>query len=175
VVIGCGAPELIEGYRQHTGCPFPIYADPTRKLFDVLGMTQSLNLGSKQPAYQTKSMLASTLASLLQGIKLGSGSFKAGSFRQLGGEFLYEQDAVQWCHRMRNTRDHAEVQEFRTILGLPEEAMNGSGMTSTERLANPAAAKRRSLIVGRMVTGVGRAVQVQIQDWTAMAPRRMEC
>ncbi|KAF2451875.1 hypothetical protein P171DRAFT_426312 [Karstenula rhodostoma CBS 690.94] len=30
-VVGCGRPELIDMYAQTTQCPFPIYADPTRK------------------------------------------------------------------------------------------------------------------------------------------------
>jgi hypothetical protein len=29
---------------------------------------------------------------------------------------------VQWCHRMATTRDHAEVPELKTVLGLESEA-----------------------------------------------------
>jgi hypothetical protein len=32
-----------------------------------------------------------------------------------------EEKRVTWCHRMRNTRDHAEIPEVREVLGLDEE------------------------------------------------------
>jgi hypothetical protein len=35
---------------------------------------------------------------------------------------LGEEKMITWCHRMRNTRDHAEIPELRDVLGLePEE------------------------------------------------------
>ncbi|KFX96744.1 hypothetical protein V490_03160, partial [Pseudogymnoascus sp. VKM F-3557] len=37
-VIGCGAPSLIQMYADATACPFPIYSDPTAKLYSELGM-----------------------------------------------------------------------------------------------------------------------------------------
>ena len=45
VVIGCGHPELIPFYKLKTGCPFPIYAEPTRALFKRLGFVLSVNIG----------------------------------------------------------------------------------------------------------------------------------
>lgn len=41
-----------------------------------------------------------------------------GDFRQVGGEFVFENGRVAWCHRMKNTRDHAEIPEVRKQLGL---------------------------------------------------------
>ncbi|OHE99111.1 hypothetical protein CORC01_05604 [Colletotrichum orchidophilum] len=167
-VVGCGNPGLIEMYLQETGCPFPVYTDPTRRLFDILGMTRTLALGTR-PAYMRKSMLKSAAESVFQGLKqVKSGlATKSGDHRQVGGEFLFEplelvtpvstpyaerqiEEAmtskknsidtkegidgeggdnfepegkrVTWCHRMRSTRDHAEIPELMEILGL-----NGTG------------------------------------------------
>ncbi|KXH51607.1 hypothetical protein CNYM01_06369 [Colletotrichum nymphaeae SA-01] len=167
-VVGCGNPGLIEMYLQETGCPFPVYTDPTRRLFDTLGMTRTLALGAR-PAYMRKSMLKSAAESVFQGLKqVKSGlATKSGDHRQVGGEFLFEplelvtpvstpyaerqieeamtskknsidnkegidgeggddfepeEKRVTWCHRMRSTRDHAEIPELMEILGL-----NGSG------------------------------------------------
>lgn len=40
ILIGCGAPDLIPQYKKFThGCHFPIFAEPTRKLFKTLGMS----------------------------------------------------------------------------------------------------------------------------------------
>lgn len=32
---------------------------------------------------------------------------------------IEEEKIITWCHRMRNTRDHAEIPEVREVLGLP--------------------------------------------------------
>jgi hypothetical protein len=158
-VIGCGDPGLIDMYMAETNCPFPIYTDPTRRLFDTLGMVKTLALGER-PAYMKKSLMKSVVSSVFQGLKqVKSGLVtKAGDQRQVGGEFLFEpldlatpvstpegeiertiggelanlngeardsddeygreQKRVTWCHRMRSTRDHAEIPELMEILGL---------------------------------------------------------
>jgi hypothetical protein len=131
-------------YQEATSCPFPIYADPTKRLYEELGMTRTLALGSR-PEYMRKSMLSSIALSVVQGLKqLKSGAAtKGGDVQQVGGEFLFEplsfaalesgmepptpitplgedgeEKRVMWCHRMRNTRDHAEIPELREVLGL---------------------------------------------------------
>lgn len=176
-VIGCGDPGLIDMYAEATGCPYPIYADPTRKLYDELGMVKTLALGTR-PAYMKKGLFRSGVESVVQGLRqLGTGLVtKAGDQRQIGGEFLFEPltvmtpgspfsegekqlgsggrsndtsvggqqqqtdtpqtgsmasldgyaDAnrefepkkVTWCHRMKTTRDHAEIPELLEVLGL---------------------------------------------------------
>ncbi|EFQ35083.1 hypothetical protein CGRA01v4_11740 [Colletotrichum graminicola] len=164
-VIGCGNPGLIDMYLQETGCPFPVYTDPTRRLFDTLGMTRTLALGTR-PAYMRKSLFKSAAESVLQGLKQVKAGLatKSGDHRQVGGEFLFEpvelgtevstpyaerqleeamtskknsidnnregidgecdddfepeQKKVTWCHRMRSTRDHAEIPELMEVLGL---------------------------------------------------------
>ncbi|KAF2202422.1 hypothetical protein GQ43DRAFT_311980 [Delitschia confertaspora ATCC 74209] len=119
-VIGCGSPDLIEMYQQTTSCPFPIYADPTRKLYDYLGMTRTLTLG-KKPEYMQTGLLSSSIQSIIQGIKQGRNAMSGGDFKQVGGEFMFEEGECFWVHRMRNTRDHAEIPELRKVLGLGDE------------------------------------------------------
>lgn len=132
-------------YIDATGCPFPIYTDPSRKLFDTLGMIKTLAPGVR-PAYQRQSMASSVAASLVQGLKqLPTGlATRSGDHRQVGGEFLFEpvepespvpeisegnekdeamqygaeEKRVSWCHRMKTTRDHTEVPVLRKILGM---------------------------------------------------------
>ena len=87
-------------------------------------MTKTLSLGKKDPDYIQHSLLAGAWQSVIQGIKrIGEGDvLKAGDMRQVGGEFLLEFDGskekVTWCHRMRNTRDHAEIDELKGVIGL---------------------------------------------------------
>ena len=124
-------------YADASGCPFPIYSDPTAKLYSELGMVRTLALGAR-PEYQRRGLVSSTFASIVQGLKqIPTGrALVGGDMQQVGGEFLFEpvgelaaspitpgvgeeeEKRVVWCHRMRNTRDHVEVPELREVLGL---------------------------------------------------------
>ncbi|KAI1107161.1 hypothetical protein F4804DRAFT_298782 [Jackrogersella minutella] len=158
-VIGCGAPELINSYIQETGCPFPVYADPTCRLYSELGMVRTLALGSRPAYLQGKSVAHTVISGVVQGLKQVKTGLvmKMGDQRQVGGEFLFEpatltidtpvttprseedkqleppleddkpdnqedpkieEKRVTWCHRMRTTRDHAEMPELMEVLGL---------------------------------------------------------
>lgn len=182
-VIGCGHPELIPFYKLKTGCPFPIYAEPSRALFKRLGMVLSVNIGSKRPEYMKEispvAWAAGQLSTIRNGIKLrqaelnklkleaaerkrrqaeldreaaqvdemeardearsvspssmGDGGrgennlsirkrdvIKGGNIFQIGGEFLFDEGEVVWCHRMKNYRNHAEVDVIRRVLELDD-------------------------------------------------------
>lgn len=41
-----------------------------------------------------------------------------GDYKQNGGEFLFQDGELKWCHRMKTTSDHAEVKELKQVLGL---------------------------------------------------------
>lgn len=130
VVIGCGDPGLIELYERETSCRFPIYADPTRQLYQDLGLVSTWDLGP-QPDYIKKSMPRIVIESIFQALKhVPSGlAHKGGDSKQIGGEFLFEpveegptegegaEKQVTWFHRMTTTRDHTEVPELKKILG----------------------------------------------------------
>ncbi|KAF2122693.1 AhpC/TSA antioxidant enzyme-domain-containing protein [Lophiotrema nucula] len=118
-VVGCGEPELIDMYAKETNCPFPIYAEPTRRLYDLLGMTKTWDLGPK-PNYIHSNIIITSLQSIGQSLKTGSKALKGGDFKQVGGEFLFEDGKCTWVHRMRNTRDHCEVTDVRRMLGLDD-------------------------------------------------------
>ncbi|KAL2006636.1 hypothetical protein VTN00DRAFT_9304 [Thermoascus crustaceus] len=139
-IIGCGSSTLIPMYMRETACPYPIYTDPSKRLYSILGMVRTLSLGHKDPEYIHHSLMAGMMKSVVQGVKrLGEGdAFRGGDMKQIGGEFVFETTGggcdsshnernnnnntadvkVTWCHRMKNTRDHAEVQVIRRMLGL---------------------------------------------------------
>ncbi|KAI0185166.1 AhpC/TSA antioxidant enzyme-domain-containing protein [Xylaria flabelliformis] len=171
-VIGCGSHELIETYVKETGCRFPVYADPTRRLYADLGMVRTLSMGPR-PAYLQKRTVAHTVVSgIVQGLKqVKSGlATKSGDQKQVGGEFLFEpvsrtletpiqtplldgddegkfdvgldgaggnrkgeEKCVTWCHRMRTTRDHAEIPELMEILGLEGTGAPGRDLKRWEK------------------------------------------
>ncbi|KAJ5744780.1 hypothetical protein N7533_009650 [Penicillium manginii] len=122
-IVGCGDPGLIDSYASRTGCQFPIYADPTQKLYEDLGMVSNLAMGP-QPGYIRKSMLRVIGESVVQSLKqIPSGlALKGGPSNQNGGEIIYESAGegqpkqMTWCHRMTTTRDHIEVDELVKVL-----------------------------------------------------------
>lgn len=96
-----------------------------------------------------KGMIYSMAKGFVQGLKqIKTGlAMKAGDLHQVGGEFLFEpvgdmtaspmvtpiqengaEKKITWCHRMRNTRDHAEIPEIREVLGF-----NGAGISGRNK------------------------------------------
>ncbi|PHH49539.1 Thioredoxin-like protein AAED1 [Ceratocystis fimbriata CBS 114723] len=127
VVIGCGDPRLIDMYIDATGCKFPLYTDPERKIFDALGMVKTLQLGDK-PWYIEKPLVVSIIASICQVLRyLPKGlALSSGHHWQVGGEFMFETmdgtRQVTWCHRMRSTRDHAQLSAIERVLKIESAA-----------------------------------------------------
>lgn len=130
IVIGCGQPEIIKHYKTFTNnCPFPIFADPSRQLFKKLGMHMSLNIGTSRPEYMKEiSPLAwvkgqhTTIKKSLkdpEGIRKRD-VLRGGNPMQIGGEFLFDEGQVVWCHRMRHYRNHAEISVLRKLLEIDE-------------------------------------------------------
>ena len=142
VIVGCGQPDLIDFYAQTTGCPYPIYAEPTKKIYAELGMIRTLDLGPAQPEYMHKSVASVVLSSFTQVVSSGSKAFKGGDFRQVGGEFLLRGTTTLFCHRMRNTRDHTEMPALRRVLDLPAETTPARPRERGARLARAASRSR---------------------------------
>jgi hypothetical protein len=150
--VGCGDPLLIDMYVEAAACAYPVYADPTRRLYDEFGMVSTLAMGAPPAYMKHTNMCASSLRSIAQGLRqLPRGlALKSGNQRQVGGEFLFQNtttdgsngDAVSvtWCHRMKNTRDHAEVDELQEVLGLEKTAAESKPEKEAAPTPAPAAA-----------------------------------
>jgi len=119
VLIGCGSPTLISKYVSDTGCPFPIYAEPTQKLYSTLGMVKTLNYGEKPKYLSAQGPLGLIKKSVVQVCTWGA-PLQGGDIQQVGGEFLFVNGEVGWCHRMKTVRDHVELDELKLVMGLVE-------------------------------------------------------
>lgn len=140
-------------------------------------MSRTLSLGNTDPDYIQHTLVTGALKSIVQGLRrIRSGdALKAGDMKQVGGEFLFEviggvatengkaatkkgntgKVQVTWCHRMRNTRDHAEIPAIRKVLGLDDE--NGRPRPPPQR---------------RWTMGLARAVSQRRQSWVENRNRR---
>ncbi|KAL4913994.1 AhpC/TSA antioxidant enzyme-domain-containing protein [Aspergillus aurantiobrunneus] len=121
-IVGCGDPGLIDYYAKQSRCPFPMYADPSRNLYNALGMISTWALGT-QPAYISKSVLRLAIEGIWQVLaKIPSGmALKAGPGDQVGGEFLFEsaedsEKRITWCHRMQRSWGHTEIPELSKVI-----------------------------------------------------------
>lgn len=169
VIVGCGSHTLIDSYICETECPYPIYTDPSKRLYDALGLHRSLSLGGKDPDYIQHSLVAGMMKSIVQGVKRFSAgdALSGGDMRLNGGEFLFEAEgsassgdgekgnlgltsiSVAWCHRMVNSRNHTEVDQIRTVLGLEWESPirrrpEGRWASDASRLRRSLSSRRES-------------------------------
>jgi len=120
-IIGLGDPRLIPDYRRRTGCPFPIYTDPTRTLYKILGMTWTLNMGQRVSYMGNMTEIEWLGGQFKQFRETENGlKFKAGNPLWIGGEFLVENGEVKWCRRMRNYRGHSDIDLVKTLLGVED-------------------------------------------------------
>ncbi|KAJ5661221.1 uncharacterized protein N7484_000593 [Penicillium longicatenatum] len=124
VIVGLGDPGLIDSYVRQTNCPFPIYTDPSMKLYTELELVVSKAMGPR-PAYFRKNMACVVAESFFNWVKhAGTGlMFKGGKTGQNGGEFLFESapggdggKVVSWFHRMGGARDHTSMEGLRGVL-----------------------------------------------------------
>ncbi|KAK5260167.1 hypothetical protein LTR40_004654 [Exophiala xenobiotica] len=86
VIIGPGSPSLLASYSSRTQCAFPIYADPSTQLYDILGMHRTLSMGVKSPAYIQHSLWSGAVKSAWQIVKrVGNGDAMDGGDWQVNG------------------------------------------------------------------------------------------
>ncbi|KAK2761995.1 hypothetical protein CKAH01_05225 [Colletotrichum kahawae] len=128
VVIGHGEPALINEYAEKTKRHFPMYTDPTGKLFDALEMAKTMAVGART-RYSPDRWLWHFVNVLWNIVTQFSKLLMAGDPMRVGGEFVFEPGeagkVVTWCHRMRNHRDHTEVDELFAVLGIQVSGNDG--------------------------------------------------
>ncbi len=115
VIIGCGKPDIIPQYRKLTNqCQFTMLAEPTRTLFKKLGMGWSTSFGPERPDYMKDTSVYGMIKGQVRDVNAAVRDpegirkrdvFRGGHMFQIGGEFLFEDGEVVWCHRMKHMRN----------------------------------------------------------------------
>ncbi|RMD43196.1 hypothetical protein DV735_g1904, partial [Chaetothyriales sp. CBS 134920] len=187
IIIGCGEPTLIAWYVKLTQSAYPIYVDPNTRLYKLLGTHRTVSRGTRRPSYVQHSLFMESVMSLVQGIKrLAVGDVRrAGNLRVNGGEFLFWRDGgsggsggakvnqqqpqpqyadwkIWWCHRMRNTRDHTEIDELRETMGL------SSGGDSHYAIKHNGNGTTHYTAGGMLSAGRLQALRQSNQSWMSM-------
>ncbi|KAK6904923.1 hypothetical protein I203_105742 [Kwoniella mangroviensis CBS 8507] len=121
VVISNGSWKIIKAYKKLFNCPFPIYVDGPRRLYQLMGMTKMTNdfgpLFKGRAAYHQRTVPGQ----LVHG--LGNAFFRMplanpGTLTQLGGEFILTPGwNCEFAHRMTTTSDHMEAPDVLRLAG----------------------------------------------------------
>ncbi|GAA5851281.1 hypothetical protein JCM8547_004193 [Rhodosporidiobolus lusitaniae] len=120
-IVGCGDWKLIAAYKETLNVPFDVYADPSKKSYEALGMTlRTLDMGRETPYYVRSGTLGNIFSSIWNAFKI-KGFTSAGDIKQLGGEFVFAKGEPVYTHRMENTRGHAPFNELLEAMGLPPQ------------------------------------------------------
>ncbi|KAK0432617.1 AhpC/TSA antioxidant enzyme-domain-containing protein [Armillaria borealis] len=124
IIIGCGHSDAISVYKESTKFPGHIYADPTRKLYHVLGMDienlAATPAGKERRSYLKLGIFSNAVSSIFKGpLKNPSLIGKQGNISQLGGDFVFGPGKeCTFVSRMQNTEDHIEVSELMKYAGV---------------------------------------------------------
>ncbi|KAL9059487.1 MAG: hypothetical protein Q9162_001185 [Coniocarpon cinnabarinum] len=94
-----------------------------------------------------------------------------GPLFQVGGEFLFEDGQLVWCHRMKNMRSHADVKTLRKVLEIDAESESMESRLQSKWIRQKiedleAQGKRPSKELRREVEGL----QVTAQELQTAAP-----
>lgn len=118
-VIGNGAPNFIEGFREATGWTGPVYTDPTRAVYDAAQLKRGLM------TIVNPMVLGRALRALARGYRqVGT----QGDATQQGGTLIVTPDSrVLWHHVSSSAGDHAGID---SMLGALRSSPRSSAPSS---------------------------------------------
>ncbi|KAL3495072.1 AhpC/TSA antioxidant enzyme-domain-containing protein [Aspergillus germanicus] len=117
IIIGCGDPALITPYVSETSTPFPIYSDPSGRIYENLHMTRTTSKIMEQPSYSTVGFWRSLGKAFCQMAASGWKGLRGGGWGQNGGEWVFKDGKCVYVHRMENVGDHLTAGELLEVLG----------------------------------------------------------
>ena len=116
IIIGCGDHTLIGPYMEETSDIFPIYSDPSAKIYETLEMKRTWTGFTDPPPYSSVSFPGALFKDLKQRWKRGWGALKSGSTDQQGGEWIFQKGRLKYAHRMQAVNDHLTADQLLDIL-----------------------------------------------------------
>lgn len=138
IIIGCGDHSLIVPYMEETSDAFPIYTDPTGKIYETLHMKRTTEGFTSPPPYTPESFPSALGKCLKQIWKRGWAGLRGGSWNQQGGEWIFQRGKLRYAHRMEGVNDHLTADRLFSILKTAQEqdSLPASGKLGEMRKGN---------------------------------------
>jgi len=128
IIIGCGDHTLIGPYIEETSDAFPIYSDPSGKIYEKLKMERTWDGFNDPPPYSYESFPSALFKDLKQRWKRGWGALKGGPADQQGGEWIFQRGRLKYAHRMQAMNDHLTADRLLEILKMDQgEGVRAAG------------------------------------------------
>jgi peroxiredoxin len=105
VLVGLGTPEETAAFKKQFHVPFPMIADPEKRLF------KAFHLGQATPAsFLSVGMAMKGLSALARGHRIG---IPKGDVRQLPGVFIIDSDGrIRFRHYAKDPADHPSADDL---------------------------------------------------------------
>ncbi|KUL89014.1 hypothetical protein ZTR_06006 [Talaromyces verruculosus] len=121
IIIGCGDHTLIGPYLEETSDAYPIYTDPSGKIYEKLSMKRTYEGFTEPPSYSDRSFPGAVFKDLQQRWKHGWSALKSGPSDQQGGELIFEHGKLKYAHRMQKVNDHLTADRLVAILNSDQK------------------------------------------------------
>lgn len=109
VLVGLGTPEQTSAFKARFDVPFPMIADPQKRLFKAFELKQA---GPK--TLLSGGMIMKGVSAMFRGHRMG---IPKGDVRQLPGVFIIDTDGrVQFSHFAKGPADHPSADDLLKIL-----------------------------------------------------------
>ncbi|RAK75974.1 peroxiredoxin-like family protein [Aspergillus fijiensis CBS 313.89] len=122
IIIGCGDPARIVPYVAETAARFPVYTDPTGRIYSELRMNRTVRGITRPPAYTEVSFVRALGRTLRQMFSAGGWrrAFRGGPWNLNGGEWVFKGRRCVYVHRMESVGDHLTAGQLLEVLGEGE-------------------------------------------------------
>lgn len=101
---------------EETSDAFPIYTDPTGKIYETLHMKRTMEGFTSPPPYTPASFYSALGYSLKQIWKRGWAGLKGGNWNQQGGEWIFQRGRLRYAHLMEGVNDHLTADKLFQVL-----------------------------------------------------------
>jgi peroxiredoxin len=109
VIVGLGSPEETADFKARFDVPFPMIADPQKRLFAAFQLKQA-STGS----LFSLGMAAKGLSAMARGHRMG---IPQGDVRQLPGVFIIDTDGrIRFSHYSKDPADHPDPEDLLAFL-----------------------------------------------------------
>jgi hypothetical protein len=140
IILGCGDHTLIGPYMEETSDDFPIYTDPTGRIYEKLQMKRQMGGFTEPPPYSNFSFPTGLAEACKQIWKRGWTGLRGGNWNQEGGEWIFQRGKLRYAHRMEGSHDHLTAERLLEILNVAHGKSDDLPSTREDENALPHAA-----------------------------------